>query len=79
MDIDHLPIQERDNHMKKGLCFECHKPGHCASDHRAGTLNTPQKPPMKGKYAYQKICALLMELDKDKKEAALKEMEEVGF
>jgi hypothetical protein len=65
--------------MKKGLCFECHKPGHCASDHRAGTSNTPQKPPIKGKDAYQKICALLTELDEDEKEAALKEMEEEGF
>jgi hypothetical protein len=79
MDIDRLSIQERDNHMKKGLCFECHKPGHRASDHRAGTSNTPQKPPMKGKDAYQKICALLTELDEDEKEAALKEMEEEGF
>jgi hypothetical protein len=79
MDKDCLSIQERDDHMKKGLCFECHKPGHCASDHRAGTSNTTQKPPMKGKDAYQKIHALLTELDEDKKEAALKEMEEEGF
>jgi hypothetical protein len=34
---------------------------------------------MKGKDAYQKIRALLTELDKDEKEAALKEMEEEGF
>jgi hypothetical protein len=28
MDIDVLTAEQREEHMKKGLCFKCHKPGH---------------------------------------------------
>lgn len=88
-NIDHLSMQERDEHMKKGLCFECHQTGHQASDHRAGrstnwnytpnTNTTWRKTPMKGKETYQKIRRMLAELDEDKKEIALKNMEDEGF
>lgn len=77
--INRLSISERDEHMKKGLCFECHKPGHRASDHKAGTPSTPQKTPLKGKDAYARIRTILTELDEDEKEVALKNMEEEGF
>ena len=33
MDVDRLSVQEQANHMKKGLCFVCHLPGHRASNH----------------------------------------------
>jgi len=36
MDVDRLSIQEQADHMKKGLCFVCHTPGHRASDHGPG-------------------------------------------
>jgi len=33
MDMDRLSVQEQADHMKKGLCFVCHSPGHRANDH----------------------------------------------
>ena len=78
--------------MKKGLCFECHKPGHCASDHKAGgtSTSTPPTPERNqygrflarkptGKDTYGKIHALMAELDAEEKEATLTLMEESGF
>jgi len=41
MDVDRLSIQEQANHMKKGLCFVCHLPGHRASDHGSGGSGPP--------------------------------------
>lgn len=82
MDIDCLTTDQRTNHMKKGLCFECHQYGHRAADHRNGTnINTPTpaRVPMKGKDAYQKIRALIADLDEEEKEVAIKNMEEEGF
>ena len=32
MDIDRLSTEDRDEHMKKGLCFECHQFGHRARE-----------------------------------------------
>lgn len=86
INLDRLSVQDREEHMKKGLCFECHKSGHRASDHRAGGSNdrtninsTWRKTPMKGKETYQKIRGMLAELDDEEKEIALKNMEEEGF
>ena len=36
LNIDQLSYQECTEHMKKGLCFVCHKLGHRASDHKSG-------------------------------------------
>jgi hypothetical protein len=39
MDIDtikRLSPEERLDHIKKGLCFICHKPGHLSSTHKKG-------------------------------------------
>lgn len=87
--IDRLSVEQRDKHRRKGLCFECHQFGHCASSHRNGTpTNTftgtstghyERKAPMKGKEAYQKIRTLLAELNEDEKEVAIEEMEDEGF
>ena len=41
MDVDRLSIQEQANHIKKGLCFLCHLPGHRANDHRPGGSGPP--------------------------------------
>jgi hypothetical protein len=43
MDIDtikHLSPEERLDHIKKGLCFICHKPGHLSSTHKKGGSST---------------------------------------
>jgi len=44
MDMDRLSIQEQADHMKKGLCFVCHLPGHRASDHGSGGSGPPPTP-----------------------------------
>lgn len=83
VEINRLSPQQREEHMKKGLCFECHKTGHRASDHRAGgstsTNNTWRKTLMKGKEAYQKIRSMLEEMGEEEKEVVLKSMEDEGF
>ncbi|KAG5633947.1 hypothetical protein DXG03_006463 [Asterophora parasitica] len=42
MDIDCLTQEERNDHMKKGLCFNCHQPGHRAVNHKSGS-SIPKK------------------------------------
>lgn len=87
MMINRLSAEQRDDHMKKGLCFECHQFGHRASSHRSNTNTFPgtstgqyeRKAPMKGKDAYQRIRTLIAELNEDEKEVAIKEMEAGGF
>jgi len=44
MVIDRLSIQEQADHMKKGLCFVCHLPGHRASNHGSGGSGPPPTP-----------------------------------
>jgi len=44
MDVNRLSIQEQADHMKKGLCFVCHLPGHRANDHRSGGSGPPSAP-----------------------------------
>jgi hypothetical protein len=34
MEVDRLSEQERADHFKKGLCFNCHEPGHKSNDPR---------------------------------------------
>ncbi|KAF8227393.1 hypothetical protein L208DRAFT_1296858, partial [Tricholoma matsutake] len=40
LKINQLSNQERVNHMKKGLCFVCHQPGHRATKHKKGEART---------------------------------------
>jgi len=44
MDVDRLSIQEQADHMKKGLCFVCHLPGHRANNHGPGGSRPPPAP-----------------------------------
>jgi len=44
MDMDRLSIQEQADHIKKGLCFVCHLPGHRASNHGSGGSRPPPTP-----------------------------------
>ena len=77
MDVDGLTRQQRYIYRKKGLCFECHLPGHTAKVHRKKPDNNYKKPTGKG--TYNKIRALITKLDDEDKEEALRLMEEQGF
>ncbi|KAF8234792.1 hypothetical protein L208DRAFT_1260062 [Tricholoma matsutake] len=89
LDINRLTNQECMEHLRKGLCFICHQPGHRLSDHRDGK-NPNQMgsapPPYRncftqkktGVDTYQKIHTMLDELDEEEKERALNLMEELA-
>ena len=72
LDINCLSLQERTEHMEKGLCFVCHKPGHHSSDHKCGNpppLNSMYHFTLEGKgaKAYANIRAIMADLDKEEK------------
>jgi hypothetical protein len=71
-------------HMRKGLCFVCHKPGHHSSNHKHGIppQTTPTyryTPKKKGAEAYANIRAIMADLDEEEKGKTLRLMEEMGF
>ncbi|KAF8221781.1 hypothetical protein L208DRAFT_1326191 [Tricholoma matsutake] len=89
LDINRLMNQECVKHLRKGLCFICHQPGHRSSDHRDGKNPTQMgsaPPPYRNRFTqkktgvdtYQKIRTMLDELDKEEKERALNLMEELA-
>ena len=63
--------------MKRGLCFVCEKPGHRASDHKAGSSNNndyrkdKDKAPPPKKANVRQIHELLQALSKGEKEELL--------
>ncbi|KAG5639857.1 hypothetical protein DXG03_002794, partial [Asterophora parasitica] len=79
---DCLTQEKRNNYMKKGLCFDCHQPGHRDVDHKSGpsiskkTTNPFTNRKATGAETYAKICALMGELEDEEKEKALKQMED---
>ena len=88
LNIDQLSYQEHTEHIKKGLCFICHKPGHRASDHKGRQTPPPFSPPNSanryqpkktGASAYAAIKAAMMNLDDEEKGKTLKLLEELGF
>ncbi|KAF8224224.1 hypothetical protein L208DRAFT_1312726 [Tricholoma matsutake] len=78
LEINRLSYQERIKHMKKGLCFVCHQPGHRATEHKKGEKRTEDWPPPKnkGREAYLKIRAIIGELDEGEKKGALAAIED---
>lgn len=42
MLVDRMSIEERRRHVTGGLCFQCHKPGHLARDHKNGKIKENQ-------------------------------------
>ena len=49
VNVRKLTTEERNRHMKEGLCFRCHNPGHRSKDHnpdgtmKRGIQNSPQR------------------------------------
>jgi hypothetical protein len=80
MDVDtikRLSPEERLDHIKKGLCFICHKPGHLSSTHKKGGSTTPRN--FQRRTAYQRICAITDELGEEEKDEIAAQMEKEGF
>ncbi|GLB45353.1 putative reverse transcriptase-rnase h-integrase [Lyophyllum shimeji] len=84
MDVDRLSLEEREEHFKKGLCFECHKPGHRAADHKKGIVPEQKKydfsfkreAPKTGKETHLRIKAMIEALDEKEKEECMKKLED---
>ena len=83
MDIDQMTTKEQTDHMKKGLCFGCHQPGHirrnCPNRMKkndpAKTLNIKKN----RRTAYAIIQSLYNELDEGEKAVIIQKMENEGF
>ena len=76
MDVDRMSTDERNDHMKKGLCFECHQTGHHAADYRNGNLNGKLK---KERDVFTRLKAMTAKLDEEEKANLYSEMEKEGF
>lgn len=79
MDVDMLTTEQRDEMMRKGLCFGCGKPGHIGKNcpDKGKPTTTPKK--MKGKELFAHIRNLTMHMDDDEKEKFYDEAEKEGF
>ena len=83
MDVDALTMEQRNEAMKKGLCFGCGKQGHLSRDcpdKKKSTPNnneTPKK--MKGKELLAHIRGFTALMDEAEKEKFYNEAEEEGF
>jgi hypothetical protein len=76
--IKRLSPEEQLDHIKKGLCFICYKPGHLSSTHKkGGSSTTPRN--FQRRTTYQKICAIMNELDEEEKDEIAAQMEKEGF
>ena len=95
MDIDVLSVEQQEEHMRKGLCFKCHKPGHRSNKCKEGTSTTtntaPKTPPayspniattskkMTPREIYTHIRSLTAAMNEDEKEELDQLAEEEGF
>jgi hypothetical protein len=80
IDIDtikYLSPEEQLKHIKKGLCFICHKPRHLSTHKKEGSSTTPRI--FQRRTAYQKICAIMDKLDQEEKDEIAAQMEKEGF
>ena len=80
MDIDRLTLDERTEHMKKGLCFNCHQPRHAGKDcpNKRKNQTRPLNFRKKGN-TYATIRALIKDIDEDEKEEIRQQLESEGF
>ena len=83
MDVDCLTIEEQTNHYKKGLCFNCHQPGHigkeCPNRIKKTTQNWPINFKKTGRSVYATIWSLASKLDEEEKTILRQELEKEDF
>ena len=93
MDIDRLSTEQMSDHMKKGLCFNCHRTGHksreCPNKNNRNNQNQIQiqnQIPKRfnnvkktGRTTYAMVRSLAQELDKEERSTFLNLMEQEGF
>ena len=86
MDIDRMTIEEQNEHMKKGLCFRCHRPGHRGIEcpEKKNTNTTPNQNRFQGfkktgKTAYAMIRSLYNKLNEEDQAICMQKMESEGF
>ena len=83
MDVDVMSMEERNDLMKKGVCFRCKKPGHlskdCLTKNRTGTTWQENQKKMTPKEMYKHIRSLTAQLNEEEKTEFFKEAEEEGF
>ena len=89
MDIDRLLTEQITDHMKKGLCFNCHKTGHksweCPDKNNRNNQNWNQIPEWFNnikktrRTTYAMVRSLTQELDEEEQSTFLNLMEQEGF
>jgi hypothetical protein len=87
MDVDAMSIQERDDIMKRGLCFLCREPGHISKfcpkkgqGRPPQPQNTaPQVKKWKGKELHTHIKALIAQMEADDINTFFEESAKEGF
>jgi hypothetical protein len=89
MDVDAMTTQEREDIMKKGLCFFCREPGHISKfclkkgQGRSPPPSTmPTNPPVKkwkGKELHTHIKALIAQMEADDVNTFFEESSKEGF
>jgi hypothetical protein len=81
LDVDTIKClfpEEQLEHIKKGLCFICHKPGHLSSMHKKGGSSTMPRT-FQRKTTYQRVCAITDKLDEEEKDEIAAQMKKEGF
>ena len=89
MDVDTLTVEQREEYMRKGLCFGCAELGHrtrdCDKNKKKPAVAPPsqktQTPPKKfaGKELHKHIRSLMTQMDKDEVDEFWKASEGQGF
>ena len=91
MDIDRLLTEQMTDHMKKGLCFNCHKTGHksqeCPNKNNRNNQNQNQNQipewfnnvKKTRRTIYAMVQSLAQELKKEEQSTFLNLMEQEGF
>ena len=81
IDVDHLMIEEQTNYYKKGLCFNCHQPGHIGKECPNRTKKTTQIWPINFKKTGKSVYATIQSLASEWEEKTIltQELEKEGF